>query len=424
MWLFEDIEAMNPAEPHQNNSFLHHVLHIGAATEKMLCKASFLLEQRGTPHVIGFAQLPFLVKCGSSFFQVRGRSEGVVVDLSFTPTPLAISQTGQLTHCSSPTFDANPKSVSGDIWYTQVTAVIRLWGTRTNLHKAYLDCVSSTGLRNNVIGRVEGWMDIPEAHLSFPKRRFPPLTAQAFQAEVARYIHTEIHSSIRKFIRAYCVANLEELPDVANLYGYYVMVAPGRLACASPPIPIAAGLYARSCEAEAVEVGGDLITSLLKNTTTALGDRVIGQLMAMNRLLKQGESELALIGCVTAIEWFLNDGLGMKVQPSTPTPGRRRKSSSISTCLRSGALDFLDKDIQTSLMELSLARNAIVHGPPPARSPSLTKSNRHRPTVSKDFVSQGLLLALNVYRTVNIKLREAQKDDAQRDALCSECITG
>ena len=35
-------------------------------------------------------------------------------------------------------------------------------------------------------------------------------------------------------------------------------------------------------------------------------DRYLNQLLAMQSLARSGEFELAVIGCVTAIEWFLN----------------------------------------------------------------------------------------------------------------------
>lgn len=413
MWSIEDIEALNPTESNQSDSFLHHVLNIVAASEEMLCDAALLLEERGSPYVIGFAQLPFLISCGNSFVQVPGLRDGLMLELSFRPTQVTISETGRLTR---PSTETSSESDASCTWYTQVIAVVRLWNPRAKLHKAYMNCVSYTGFRNEVIGRVEGWMDMPEARLSAPSRRYAPLSAHAFQTEVTRRIRREIHGAIRKFVRAYCVANLLEHPDVSCLYGYFSMVAPGRLACASPPIPIAARLLSRSSDTPGPKVDLERITSLLDSANiTALDDRVLGQLMAMNRLLQQGEPELALIGCVTAVEWFLNDRFGSLVLPIRSSWPR---SASISVCLRSRALDFLEPDLQAQLLELSHARNTVVHGPPPSRTLRSGQATLHNTTVSKEFVADGLYLALALYRAVNVHHQETRdlNDGAQLSA--------
>lgn len=131
MWTIEDIEALNP-EGGQSR-FLRHVLRIGAANEKNLCEAAELLEQRGSPYVIGFAQLPFLVRCGESFYRVPGWREGVFFDLAFIPTPVAFTQAGQLTHVSSSAAGA-PEDAKA-VWLTQVTAVVSLWNKRARLQR-------------------------------------------------------------------------------------------------------------------------------------------------------------------------------------------------------------------------------------------------------------------------------------------------
>lgn len=413
MWSIEDIEALNPTESDQSDSFLHNIFDIVAASEEMLCDAALLLEERGSPYVIGFAQLPFLINCGDSFVQVRGFSEGLVLDLSFRPAQVTIRETGRSRRSST---TISSESDTSGTWYTQVIALVRLWNPRAKLYSAYLNCISCAGFRNEIIGRVEGWMEMPEAQLSALTQRHAPLSAQAFEAEVTRRIRREIHSAIRRFVRAYCVANLLEQPDVSHLYGYFSMVGPGRIACASPPIPIAAGLLARSGDAPGPEVALERITSLLQSENiTPLEDRVLGQLMAMNRLLQQGEPELALIGCVTAVEWFLNDRFGTFV---LPTRSRGLRSASISACLRSRALDFLEPDLRVQLLELSHARNAVVHGPPPSRTLGARQSTRHNTTVSKKFVADGLYIALALYKAVNVHHQEKRDfdDGAQTNA--------
>jgi hypothetical protein len=121
--------------------------------------------------------------------------------------------------------------------------------------------------------------------------------------------------------------------------------------------------------------------------------------MAMHRLLKQGEPELALIGCVTAIEWFLNEKFSTLVQRSR---AGKSLSASITACLRSGALDFMSEPQRQVLRELALCRNAIVHGPPPSRIGHRTNQFRIAAAVEHEYVRASLFTALDLYRAVNI----------------------
>lgn len=257
-------------------------------------------------------------------------------------------------------------------------------------------------------------MDLSEARMPLPARRYAPLTAQMFQDEVTRRIRTEVHHAVKTFLRAYRVANLEDLPSVNQMHGYFAMVAPGRLASSSPPIPIAAGLCATNRTVSIADASPERIASLL-GKNTPLSNRVLGQLMAMNRLLVQGEPELALIGCVTAIEWFLNDRFGDLVRRSR---SGREISASISACLRSGALNFIAEGMKAKLMELALTRNAIVHGPPPAREPSEVWSTRQCFVVEPKFVRDSLFLALDLYRAVN--LNSGRSQDAAEHGVAPE----
>ena len=400
MWSLEDLKTLNPADSRQDASFLGHVLSICAATEDTLCGAAALLEALAGPYVVAFAQLPFTIDVGSQLFKVRGWREGVVVELRFTRVPASFTQDGSLTALDATGAEARSFTEGlNRLEFTQITATIRLWNKRARLHKAYLNCLTPSGLRNEVIGRVEDWMDAPEAKMPLPARRYAPLTAQAFQGEVARRVRTELLRATQSFLRAYSVANLESLPNGDVLYGYFVMVAPGRIACASPPLPIAAGLCAAASTPPSVGPSAERLVALL-DRSLPFEDRFLGQLMAMHRLLKQGEPELALIGCVTAMEWFLNEKFAALVRR---TRAGKPMSASIAACLRSGALDFLSQPQREVLRDLALSRNAIVHGPPPSRSGHHANQLRTPVAVGHEYVRASLFLALDLYRAVNMR---------------------
>jgi hypothetical protein len=405
MWSLEDVQALNPADSRQDVSFLSHVLGISAATEESLCSAAMQLEAREGPYVVAFAQLPFTIDVGSQTFKVQGWREGVVVELKFTRVAGAFTQNGTLRVLDTLAAEASalPDGLKR-LEFTQITAVIRLWNKRAELHEAYLNYLTSSGLRNQVIGRVEGWMDAPEASMRLPARRYAPLTAQAFQSEVARRVRTELLHATQSFLRAYTIANLESLPNGDVLYGYFIMVAPGRIASASPPLPIAAGLCAAASTPQSPGPEPERLVALL-DRSLPFEDRFLVQLMAMHRLLKLGEPELALIGCVTAVEWFLNEKFSDLVQR---TRAGKAMSASITACLRSGALEFMPQPKRDLLRELALARNAIVHGPPPSRSGHHANPHRTTGAVEPEYVRSSLFTALDLYREINMRETVAQ----------------
>jgi hypothetical protein len=399
MWTLEDLEAINPRECNQERSFLTTTIEIGAATPELLCRAAEILEERGPPYLIAFAQLPFPLDCGSEFFRVSGKRDGMVIDLNLIATPLTFSHIGQPEHVQVESLNSAGK-YGPVMWITQVLAVLPLWGARTKYYEAYLDCLTPNGLRDRAIGRIENWMVLEEVKMQEPIRRHAPLTAQMFQSDVAHRVYKEIAHAIQSFLQAYSVVQLEELNPVDQLYGYFLMIAPGRLACAMRPVPVTYGFCRSDVTFKPRGSSSRRIMSIL-GSNVSLEDRMLKQLMAMNRLLKQGEPELALVGCVTAIEWFLNEKLRNTIK-NVQLGGR---SLSIQNFLDFKAISFLPLEMRSRLREVSRTRNRIVHGPPPLRKRANSSEHglgcwvgRH---VDAEFVHDALFLALDVYRTLN-----------------------
>lgn len=190
MWSPEDIEDMNPPEPGQWRSFLAHIYEIAAATPHDLVEWSELLERNHGPHILAACQLPFQLGAGSDPVRVSGWREGVTVDLQFSPRSRAIDHNGRLLPPAPGDPEYTPVGENLDrTYFTQVTGLIRLWSRRASLHPKYVNCITPRGLRNETIGRVGDWMDSPEASMPLPARRYAPLSAQAFQAEIAWSSH-------------------------------------------------------------------------------------------------------------------------------------------------------------------------------------------------------------------------------------------
>ena len=295
-WTAEDIESLNPKDADQESSFLSHLYRSGAATPAGLCEGAEELERQEGPYVLAYGQLPFELDVPAGSFRVPGWREGVVVELRFFRAATRVDHLGALVRDDQSVDDSHEPLVGR---FTQVTGLVRLWTRRAKLHKSYVNCLTPTGLRNDVIGRVGDWMDAPEAKLALPARRYAPLTAQAFQAEVARRVRTEFLRAIHLFVRAYGAANLEVTPGLNTLFGYFLQIAPGRVACASPPVPIMAGLAAIHRASPVAGPTGETIRSMIGKPFRE-DDKVVRQLMAMHRLLNEDEPELALVGSVMA----------------------------------------------------------------------------------------------------------------------------
>lgn len=399
MWTIDDIESLNPRDSKQSTSFLAHLFKIGAANAAGFCQGSELLDSRVGPYVLAFAQLPFAMHLSDEPFTVRGWREGVKVDLRFSVERAQFDLSGRLvTDRESSSESAGDGPEAPVVEFTQVTGVIRLWTRRAHLHKAYRNCLTPDGLRNEVIGRVGDWMDSPEAKMPLPARRYAPLTAQAFQADVARRVRTEFVRAIHSFSRAYSVASLKDLPSTDTLFGYFIMIAPGRVACASPPIPIVLGL----CDNRVKNNGGTpdakVIKSLL-DKSIPVEDRVLRQLMAMHTLLSNGEPELALIGAVTAVEWFLNERFGHVLRESG---NRKRGSFSINDFSNAGLLTFASPEAMARLVALARIRNSVVHGAPPSRTQGQRNGGRLLGAANEESVQEALFFALEVYRAMNL----------------------
>jgi hypothetical protein len=406
MWTLDDIRPLNPIEPKQDVSFLDHLLQICATTESLLGHAAEALEEAPPATVLACAQLPFAVHDRELQVRVPSRHEGVTLNVQSLPIKVTITSAGALTHIGDDEAATGPAETA---LITQINVTVRLWDKRLELHKAYTNCVTPWGLRNDVIGKVYASMRLAEAQMASPNRRRAPLTAQMYQAEVARRIQEEVVHASSLLLQACGVINLEELPRLRQIYGYFLMIAPGRIACAEQPVPILSGLISTRATNPSPTPSEQQVSRLARPGAVR-DDRILRQLMSMHRLLQQGEPELALVGCATATEWFLNQAF--------PTVARRTKkgyvrSGSISDFIAAGVLQFLTNEQRNVLGELCDKRNRVVHGAPPART-SIPGSNGSATGINPDFVKRALYDALGVYRSVNIHAGRNGASPAER----------
>lgn len=398
-WSIEDIEEANPATEGQRG-LLKHLLNIGATSEKQLSDASERLDSLGSPFVAVFCQLPYRVDGASEGLNVHGTRSSIDVEVHCIPSQLRMDLFGNL---KSIEYVDDEQLTNDGNWITHVTAYIRLWDKRARLHQKYVQNVGKPAFMDVPLCKIENWMDLPEAQMALPTRRAAMLTGSRFRSEVVRRLRYELLAAVNRIARVYSTLTLKQHPELGRLYGYFGMLTPGQIAGANAPLPIQQH-FLRSTESSDDAFVPDenqfkRLISRAAHSPDARNDVMVGQLIAMNSLRAQGEPELALMGCATALEWFLNERFPSMTKV---TRSNRRNSASLSDFAKSTTLVFLDESKKAKLISLAHARNQIAHGRPRMRSSSPHGDASVAMSNSDNDARESLFFAMEVYRLVNL----------------------
>ena len=349
MWTFEELQRVNSPDHGQRDSILTFLLGVNAATPELLCGAADRLEELGPPYVCCFAQLPFPICVEAGEYAVKADTETVIMRLEFRLVEATIDDQGRSQLLLEPNGDCDNKTASSPLG-TQVIGFIPLWGRRTLYYKNYLACLKADGLRDEVInpalqdGRGYGY-------------KGTVVTSHSFEAELPKKMLDEFPIALRRFISNYSVLALDDIPVPNFLYGYFVMTAPGRIAYGRPPVPLTRGLLRTHTSILPVERAK--IVEALKTSIREI-DRFILQLQAMKRVANSGEPELAIVGAVSALEWYANRFV-------EPPRDRYKTSHPLRTALKMAPLSQLSEALKSKLLAAVDLRNTLVHGTPPPR---------------------------------------------------------
>ena len=281
MWSFDDINRKNPPGKGQRSSILPRLLKSCSATEDFLCETSDDLESRGQPFVCCLGQLPYPLSLEPVTYAIRGASANISLHLDFRLFALNMDSAGRLDFAYVTPEQARTSENSGCPMGTQVRAFLPVWGRRMVYYDAYLDCLHNDGLEERIISTT-AWhpANTPAAYTG------EAVTAHAFEAELASRVASELRYALRKFLVAYSLVALEELPPLNRLYGCFLLTAPGRVTYAAPPEPVLAGMLNQLPFPTAVKK--ERIEQVLKFGVREL-DGYLSQILAMHRLAKQGE---------------------------------------------------------------------------------------------------------------------------------------
>jgi hypothetical protein len=378
MWTYDEVVRKNPAQRGQRASILTRLVDLRAATPQLLIECSNKLEDYGPPFMCCLAQLPFPLILEPGSYKVQGDTKGVhfIVDFHLFSVDVNRDCQTQLTYIKENAALGDATNAIG----TQVIAFVELWGRRVDYYKNYLACLHADGLEEQIINPT-----------LWDKARAPAayagnvITSHAFEAELASRVLSALRITLRRVLANYSLLALEELPWSPFLYGYFLMPAPGRVVYGNAPESVIRGMLPKSSVPK--PVAKEHLEKAMQFQIREV-DRYLHQLMAMKRLSTQGEPELAVVGAVTAIEWFMNSLIAR--EPAY--------SLSIPKCLKKPPFSALPVQMIQNLNTLAETRNLIVHGEPPERKRN--RSGLHKGAIQPDEVVK---LGLSLYREIHLR---------------------
>ena len=327
-------------------------------------------------------QLPYPIFVDKKKYNLPGATTGAVVQLDFRLFTVEVDDDCKAISTPIKLDQLSPKG--GLALGTQVRGFIQLWGRSVDYYKNYQYCLRTDGLENCIINpQTSEWKLL---HGEYTGRI---VTSGIFEGEIAEKVGPELMSALKRFLPTYSIWARQEIPNKFKHYNYFVMSAPGRVAYRKLPISMFSNMLREFPKLPVATVPKENLEDALSFGIREI-DRYLHQLLAMCRLSKEGEPELALVGCVTAIEWYMNSLIRSK----------DNWQMSIRDCLKDAIFKDFPERLKQQLREIALQRNEIVHSQPPERNKHnvLITFGSHPKNID-DIVEIGL----DLYRETNLK---------------------
>jgi hypothetical protein len=387
MWTIDRIAKRNSDQPRR----LDVLLQTQSASEEMLCEVAEFLEDGFGPQVCCFAQLPFpLAIPVSERFDVPTGRWGGNISLSFRRLSAEFSNDFQLILKEvSPIFNIRGKGMA-----TQVLGYCTLWGRFNRDYNKYLLSQSDNGLINQPLNAsLFDRRRAPAGYGDVSERIGEMRTSIFYELEASRSIAHMFMRALNIWIENYRIVALDDLALPDTVPGFFMMLAPGRIRFLRPPISLAPFLLQEDTLPACVDSGA--VKRAMRFGRRRL-DRYLHQVLAMERVTREGEPELAAGGYITAIEWYMNSF----VAPPERFVGERKWSLRIGDCLKEKSFrDCLSDELKERLRRIAKWRNDIIHGPPPLR----VDSNRER--AMGETISLIAATAMDLYREMEGKTK-------------------
>ena len=340
-WDFEEILELNPATLGQSRSPIERLLAVGAASPELLCFVADEMESRGPNHVAVLFQLPFPVTLERQWERLPTSPDSLFADVSFQRMCLHVDDFGRLNLRGSG-FGAEDEE-GENVPMAQGLAVFQVWGKRQLIHPRYLAAVERGRPADVVAPQNESWV------------QNRPMTAEGYEENFSTRLRIEVSSMLARFLPAYSLLSRTEATIPHRVYGFATMLSPGRVTKVGSAFPLLNHFLPQGRIEELPRVRSADLQLALRGAPRELG-RFEAQLFAMDRLRREGEVALSVVGTAALLEWLLANRMGAK-----------RGKATLNHLLKDAELHILPPELLALADEVRRTRNGLVHGAPPKR---------------------------------------------------------
>lgn len=342
-WDIDDIREMS-APSGSTKTWIDRLLSTGAMAPEYACHLADALEAKEPGFVGVLFQLPYPVVLPPGWHEFPTSPDSVRADVKFELAELSMDNFGRWT--LDPNWESQTSVLRKGRVISQGFAIFPVWGKRQGAHERYVANLDQAHRDPVIVSQRDSWIDNR------------PITMTGYEANFGVRLRKEVGHLLSRFLPAYALACRSEAPVQRWVYGCVPMLVPGRIIDVLAK-PLATHWFEMPREGVPSPVPLVDLRTALRAPNRDFGPFEL-QLMAMERLRRDGEVALALIGTAALLEWFLN----------TAEKRTGKAAKTMAELLKSGDLAFLPEPLLALADDIRRARNALVHGPPPARSAS------------------------------------------------------
>ena len=387
-WDFDEITELHARAPGQALSSVERLLEVGAASPDVLCELSDALEERGGGYVGALFQLPFEVALEGDWQSLPTSRDTLTADVRLQAMRLHLDDFGRFSLQAATETDRQLEP--GSHLITQGMAVFQVWGKRARPHSRYLTLLDQGRKDAVLIDQRESWI------------QNRPMTVQDYEHNFARRLRQEVGVMLANLLPTYSLLSRSETPVPDRVYGFVPMLAPGRIGFIGSATPVAKALLTGRPSAGIAPVAQQELTIALRRAHRRIG-RFETQLLAMERLRREGETALAVVGTAALLEWLLGSLF----------PAKRKQELKLHALIRAPELSFIPPHLLELADAARDARNKIVHGAPPTRQNPTRSAGTHGvgrelgldPRMSSGEARKLIEGAFEIFRSVNLHYR-------------------
>ena len=331
-------------------------------------------------------QLPYPLDIAFSDYIGRGNRSDIKMHLRFIPAITVVDERMRRTVHRTGHY-SEPKSSSKFIDYTQCIALMPLWGSRLQYYQKYCD-LSERGRDSDVV--------IPREEKPFTYSLSGAITVRMYELELSKRSILEASNAVRRFLRDYMALSLHEVEIPELLYSPIASPRPERYFPLGDSPDLLFGLFSRPRNRALRQVSLENIEKAAKWPSRSFSP-FESQILALKRLSDRGEPELALVGLMSLVEWFLKEGLPENLAK------KRKKPRLVDLIGIAQEFVNLPDSLWSTLQASREVRNIHTHDKPTSKSQSYDPASvRYGDPESAKLFDATAFAAFELFRAVNL----------------------